>query len=280
MAEKARSGGGIDSVDGCAGGVDYTIGGGVDSGGIVLAEGDEEGLVDVVVNGDGGSGEGKAEAFAEVGAADAGEVRKAELQRGEEQREEGDREGGEPVDPGPEEGGGMDAVCTGPCEEQGSGERACDVDKSGEARGPRKAACSLESASGELDEFAEEAVGEGDPRDERAELGAQGKMRVEHSGAEEQEKSDSGNEERMAPGAREGGAVAAEVADEDHLHAKGGELAERGDEGGNADEGAVFAAAESAADEDEVEKLRGHGDALAGDHPERALAQRFLAHIF
>jgi hypothetical protein len=72
-------------------------------------------------------------------------------------------------------------------------------------------------------------------------------------------------------------AVAADVADEDHLHAERGELAKRGDEGDDPDEGAVFAAAERAADEDEVDGLRGDGDALAGDHPERALAEGFRA---
>ena len=65
----------------------------------------------------------------------------------------------------------------------------------------------------------------------------------------------------------------------DSLHTERAELTEGGDEGGDPDEGAVFAAAEGAADEDEIESLRGHGDTLAGDHPERAFAEGFLGHV-
>ncbi len=103
-------------------------------------------------------------------------------------------------------------------------------------------------------------------------------MRVEHGRCEQQEKSGRGDRKRVTPGARKGGAVAAHVADEDHLHAEGTELAEDADERGNADERPVFMAAESAANEDEVDRLRSHGDALAGDHPEGALTEGFLGH--
>jgi len=48
------------------------------------------------------------------------------------------------------------------------------------------------------------------------------------------------------PCAGEGSAVAADVADQIHLHAEGAEHAEGGNQCGDADEGAVLAAAEGA----------------------------------
>src|ERR1700691_1600128 len=103
-------------------------------------------------------------------------------------------------------------------------------------------------------------------------------MRVEYRGAEQQQESCGGDRERVTPAARERSAIAADVADKDHLHAQRAELAEGGDQRCNPNEGAILAAAEGAPDEDEIKGLRGHTRALACDHPERAATERFLEH--
>jgi hypothetical protein len=163
-------------------------------------------------------------------------------------------------------------------QDEGGGGGSSDVGERGEASGPGERSCALKGAGGELYEFSEEAVGQGDPGDENAEFRTQREVRVERGREEKQNKASHRDRQRMTPGVRKGSPVAADVADEDHFHAEGAELAEGSDQGRDPDKGAVFVAAQRTSDEDEVDGLGSHGDALAGDHPERALAERFFGH--